>query len=238
MFIVPAWYFWAKKFLNRANHMSFDAISRQICVSFCVFGNGPLTRYATLRVAHASRMPGSLSPSPTWKENVPGISGACANRNFAYLVRGPCFSPRCGSIRSLWSRQCHSGPKVTGDSLAEHLHRSWVQQSHPWDAGQWRKVTTCFLITIIGNPIVTAVRSSYLYNWISYTGKMHLYIFLCTNPTTFGCYENKAIIGSASGSRDFTRFGPGGSTLSRFPCKTPIGKVGTSQYTFVTKKLA
>ena len=46
------------------------------------------------------------------------------------------------------------------------------------------------------------------------------------------------LIGSASGSRDFTRFGPGGSTLSRFPCKTPIGKVGTSQYTFVTKKLA
>ena len=45
-------------------------------------------------------------------------------------------------------------------------------------------------------------------------------------------------IGSASGSRDCTRFGPGGSTLSRFPCKTPIGKVGTSQYTVVTKKLA
>ena len=45
-------------------------------------------------------------------------------------------------------------------------------------------------------------------------------------------------IGSASGSRDFARFGPGGSTLSRFPCKTPIGKVGTSQYTFVTRKLA
>ena len=45
-------------------------------------------------------------------------------------------------------------------------------------------------------------------------------------------------IGSASGSRDFTRFGPGGSTLSRFPCKTPIGKVGTCQYTVVTRKLA
>ena len=27
-------------------------------------------------------------------------------------------------------------------------------------------------------------------------------------------------------------------TLSRFPCKTPIGKVGTSQYTVVTRKLA
>ena len=49
---------------------------------------------------------------------------------------------------------------------------------------------------------------------------------------------DKVHIGSASGSRDFTRFGPGGSTLSRFPCKTPIGKVGTSQYTFVTRKLA
>ena len=45
-------------------------------------------------------------------------------------------------------------------------------------------------------------------------------------------------IGSASGSRDFARFGPGGSTLSRFPCKTPIGKVGTSEYTVVTRKLA
>ena len=45
-------------------------------------------------------------------------------------------------------------------------------------------------------------------------------------------------IGSASGSPDFARFGSGGSTLSRFPCKTPIGKVGTSQYTVVTRKLA
>ena len=45
-------------------------------------------------------------------------------------------------------------------------------------------------------------------------------------------------IGSASGSRDFTRFGPGGSTLSRFPCKTPIGNVGISQYTVVKRKLA
>ena len=48
----------------------------------------------------------------------------------------------------------------------------------------------------------------------------------------------RSTIGSASGSRDFTRFGPGGSTLSRFPCKTPIGKVGTSQYKVVTRKLA
>ena len=50
-------------------------------------------------------------------------------------------------------------------------------------------------------------------------------------------YDLRVSIGSASGLRDFTRFGPGGSTLSRFPCKTPIGKVGTSQYTVVTRKL-
>ena len=75
-------------------------------------GNGPLTRYAKLRVAHVPGMLGTFSPPPTSKaiasrrsrhatrhvrtlvpwcmpesltrgggENVPGIPGACANRN-------------------------------------------------------------------------------------------------------------------------------------------------------------
>ena len=78
--------------------------------------HGPLTRYVKLRVAHAPGMPGTFSPPPTsrdtawlailacitartyvpWcmtgsltyggRENVPG---ACANRNFKYLARGP-----------------------------------------------------------------------------------------------------------------------------------------------------
>ena len=78
--------------------------------------NGPLTRYAKFRVAHAPGMPGTLIPPPTSKkppvsdpvmhhgtcvthvpwcmpglltrgggENVPGIPGACAKLNFAYL---------------------------------------------------------------------------------------------------------------------------------------------------------
>ena len=34
-------------------------------------------------------------------ENVPGIPGACATRNFAYLVRGPCLC--------LWNRKSISG---------------------------------------------------------------------------------------------------------------------------------
>ena len=79
--------------------------------------HGPLTRYINLRVAHAPGMPGTFSTPPTNKplavsdpgmhhgtcvthvpwcmsgslargdgENFPG---ACATRNFTYLVRGP-----------------------------------------------------------------------------------------------------------------------------------------------------
>ena len=41
-------------------------------------------------------MPGSLTSSFLWSwrwgENVPGIPGACATRNFTYLVRGPWYN--------------------------------------------------------------------------------------------------------------------------------------------------
>ena len=44
-----------------------------------------------------THVPCCMSGSPTrgFGENVPGIPGACATRNFAYLVRGPC--------RHLWN---------------------------------------------------------------------------------------------------------------------------------------
>ena len=75
-------------------------------VSIEITYNGPLTRYVKLRVAHAPGMPGMFSPPPTSKEtaskrsrraslthsggeNVSGIPGACATRNFTYLARGP-----------------------------------------------------------------------------------------------------------------------------------------------------
>ena len=41
-------------------------------------------------------MPGSLTNGflwSRWRENAPGIPGACATRNFAYLVRGPSRFP-------------------------------------------------------------------------------------------------------------------------------------------------
>ena len=81
--------------------------------------HGSLARYVKLWVAHVPGMPGTFSPSPRvsdpdmhhgtcvtrvpwcmpglltsgflWSqwENVPGIPGACATRNFTYPVRGP-----------------------------------------------------------------------------------------------------------------------------------------------------
>ena len=93
--------------------------------------NGPLARYAKLRVAHAPGMPGTFSPPPRVSypgmhharasrtcrgacqdryladsfevgggENGPGIPGACATRNFTYLVRGPWYIIHSVPIRS------------------------------------------------------------------------------------------------------------------------------------------
>ena len=73
-----------------------------------VLAHGPLTRYVKLRVAHAPGMPGTFSPPLRIRDPdmhhgtcvthvpwympgslTPGIPGACATRNFTYLVRGP-----------------------------------------------------------------------------------------------------------------------------------------------------
>ena len=81
---------------------------------------GLLTRYANLRIAHApgtfcaaptsketagkrsrhasQHVPGARAvmhvgiAHPRWRGNIPGITGACATRNFAYLVNGPYWS--------------------------------------------------------------------------------------------------------------------------------------------------
>ena len=88
-------------------------------IGFTYFiGHGPLTTYVNLGVPQAPRMPGTFSPVPRvsdsdiyhftyvthvpWRmlelevsfevgrgENVSGIPGACATRNYTYLVRGP-----------------------------------------------------------------------------------------------------------------------------------------------------
>ena len=74
----------------------------------------PLTRYVKLQVAHARKclerfphhwlqrkthVPWCMSESLTrgGRENVPGIPGACAIRNYAYLIRGPWEQPHCSA---------------------------------------------------------------------------------------------------------------------------------------------
>ena len=104
--------------------------------------------------------------------------------------------------------------------FAQGIHRSPVNSS---DKGQWRGALMFSLIYAWAN------------GWINYRYASDLRRHGANYNVIAMLLHN---IGSASRSRDFTRFGPGGSTLSRFPCKTPIGKVGTSQYTFVTRKLA
>ena len=51
--------------------------------------HGPLVRYVKLRVARASGMPLTFSPPVGGRENVPGLPGTCATRNFTYMARGP-----------------------------------------------------------------------------------------------------------------------------------------------------
>ena len=63
-------------------------------------------------------MPGSLTSGFIWSQrqgdNVPGIPGACATRNFTYLARGPLAdTSRCG--------RCSHVPRSQGQTLVTEL---------------------------------------------------------------------------------------------------------------------
>ena len=113
---------------NWANTMAVDALPRcfvmgllpntQNCGCACARNAGnvfPATagkqfRQATRHVRDAravmhagivnSRFPLNLASG----ENVPGIPGACATRNFTYLVRGPCLQHHLKGPCFLWGR--------------------------------------------------------------------------------------------------------------------------------------
>ena len=113
-----------------------DGLYIEAGLCFHCWCNGPLIRYVKLRVAHA---PGMFSPPPrvsdsdmhhgtcmthvSWcmlgspfplksvtGESVRGIPGACATRNFTYLVRSP-YIWNTGTPGSLLIHSCviHSG---------------------------------------------------------------------------------------------------------------------------------
>ena len=72
-------------------------------------------------VTHVSWcMSGSLTRGDG--ENVPGIPGACANRIFKYLARGPCWKFNyCFDISmySNWNKKCHPCRRTEGRITTE-----------------------------------------------------------------------------------------------------------------------
>ena len=50
------------------------------------------SRIASRHVRHARAVMNAGIANPRWRESVPGILGACANRNFTYLARCPLLS--------------------------------------------------------------------------------------------------------------------------------------------------
>ena len=73
----------------------------------------------TCNTASAWRIPGSLTGGflwSRWRGNVPGIPGAWATHNFAYLVKGPSYSCQI-VIRDFLSK----GPAVTNEVTMETL---------------------------------------------------------------------------------------------------------------------
>ena len=111
--------------------------------------HGPLARYVNLRVARAPGMPGTFSlPSQVRDpdmhhgtcvthvpscmmgslsievgsgENVPGIPGACATRNFTYLVRGPLWNEQSVMTSSPEHKHARHGPMCEDRHFVHHL---------------------------------------------------------------------------------------------------------------------
>ena len=112
----------------------------------------PLARYVKLWVAHAPGIPGKFSPPPLVCEpdmhhgtcvthmpwcmsgslNVPCIPGACANRDFTYLVRGP------------W-KNCALGPvSLSVFSLQFKFHGNLVSLARRfWHSDRYKSLYRC-----------------------------------------------------------------------------------------------
>ena len=88
----------SSKIIPEFHDCLMQSIRSLMATADTTFDYGPLARYVKLRVAHAPGMPGTVCPPP--RVSNPdmhhgtcvmhaGIPGACATRNFAYLVRCP-----------------------------------------------------------------------------------------------------------------------------------------------------
>ena len=72
-------------------------------------------------------MPGSLTRGGG--ENVTVIPGACATRNFLYLVRGPCHHHTHFALRLLHAKEGLGWEELTGGGQRGPVGRSWLDQT-------------------------------------------------------------------------------------------------------------
>ena len=104
-------------------------------------------------------------------ENVPGIPGACTTRNFAHLVRGPFH--KCEKEQVV----------IISAPLVLVLHVGWTLQylcrstdvssdGHQQRPGPWFNIKMSYQYRKYHCGDKTVVRSSYLHNGISHTGKI------------------------------------------------------------------
>ena len=100
--------------------MDFDISS---AIILALGDNGPLARYATLRVAHAPGMPGTFSPPPRVSDPV--------------MHHGSCVThvPLCMSDRYLAvSFEVGGGGNVLGIPDAKATHNFTYLVKDPWEA--------------------------------------------------------------------------------------------------------
>ena len=93
----PGWYQWARQVKLRVVH----APGMPGTFSPPPWASDPDMHHGTYLTHVPWCMPGSLTGGSPWNpgggENAPGIPGACATRNFTYLVR----SPLCAKFKGL-----------------------------------------------------------------------------------------------------------------------------------------
>ena len=96
----------------------------------------------------ATHVPWSMSGSLTrgGGENVPGIPGACATRNFTYLVRGPCvlISSYSVFVRNTWNQEYkHASHRTRRQVQCARLSRAnftWANTWCFWRIMMWKRL--------------------------------------------------------------------------------------------------
>ena len=106
--------------------------------------------------------------------NVPRIPGACATRNFAYLVRGP-YNDRCCLLRLKHTTVCGMSYTVFGTKISvRHVFTSYDNplNAKAWEAyGGLAGVITVFTVSYVYTTPVTFLGDEAVLYWCGNTIK-------------------------------------------------------------------